>query len=94
MGFNPNMAVTAAPADTNLPPNEAPRASEFVADLKTLMSQTDKDLRMFFCGLYQAVLQSSPTYGLRTFKTIDDWHAFVDAEVEHYARRVLAKSTI
>lgn len=86
-------AVAAAQAQTlDVPPQVAPRPGEFSADLQALFAQSDKDLRIMYQGIYQAVQQSAPVFATGVVRSLDHWHEMVEKEVDYYIRRILERA--
>lgn len=81
--------VEAAAPEAAYPPVVALPADN---ELRSLLDGSDKEMRIAYAGLYQAVLQSQPIYASGVVQTIDEWHHMVDEQVDHFMRRVLIKS--
>lgn len=73
-------------------PATPPLEARSTDDLRALHSNSDKDLRMMFAGIYQAVLQSQALYAARNVMDVATWHNAVEEEVEYFVRRVLERS--
>lgn len=100
MGFKAKGPTTGAELALLVQGNEiradypAPQPPEAKAtdDIRSLVSMSDKELRIVYAGLYQAVIQSMAVYTAHCVMSVDEWHQVVDREVDYFMRRVLEKA--
>ncbi len=84
--------AAAEPSYPTIPPPEDDARTDPRSDLRALHSGSDKDLRMMFAGIYQALSQSQALYAARNIMDVSQWHAAIEEEVEYFVRRVLERS--
>ncbi len=93
MGFKASASATEQPvAPAADYPAIQPLEGKPADDIRSLVSASDKELRIAYAGLYQAVIQSMAVYTAHCVMSIDDWHRVVDQEVDYFMRRVLDRA--
>lgn len=91
---------TAPPASEDQTPN-AEQARDYPEpqppedkqdDLASLLSMSDKELRMSFAGIIQACINSQPLYAAHNILDRDGWRQAVKEEAEYWIRYALNRA--
>lgn len=61
-------------------------------ELQALLGGSEKETRIMYAGLYQALAQSQALYAVHNIVDVDTWHQAVEDEVDHFVRRVLTRA--